>query len=413
MNKDLIKSLGLLRENNNLNEVIKILLLEKKKNPKNIEILFQLGGAYRSSGNFEAALANYDNIIEYDETYTPAYRMIGTIINYKKEGKYLKKLEILKENNKLLESQKIDLFFALGKAYEDLNQKEKSKYYYTLANNLKKDFTKYNFNSHKEHFNQIYEIFKNISFSKKDFHNTNNKKIIFICGLPRSGSTLIENIIASHKDVYSGGELPYLQRSIRKYFVDSNNLNKEKIISHLEDKNDDFLNDYLKSLLNHNFLEKNVTDKQLDNFRWVGLIKLFFPNSKIILCKRNYISNAISIYKNNFNASSYNWTNDPKDILSYFRYYSKIINLWKNKFPDELFEIEYEELVEKRELMIKKIINICDLDWDPNCLLFYKSKIPIKTASAFQARQPIYKSSVSVDSSSLKNVFLEQDFNDI
>ena len=94
MNKDLIKSLNLLKENNNLNEVIKILLLEKKKNPKNIEILFQLGGAYRSSGNFEAALANYDNIIEYDETYTPAYRMIGTIINYKKEGKYLKKLEI-------------------------------------------------------------------------------------------------------------------------------------------------------------------------------------------------------------------------------------------------------------------------------------------------------------------------------
>ena len=213
--------------------------------------------------------------------------------------------------------------------------------------------------------------------------------------------------------MYSGGELPYLQRAIRKHFVDNNNLNKEKIIKHLNDKNEDFIKDYFKSLLNHNFLEKNATDKQLDNFRWIGLIKLFFPNSIIILCKRNLKSNAISIYKNNFNTASYNWTNDPKDILSYFRYYNKIINIWKNKFPDELFEIEYEELIDKKDDMIKKIINTCKLDWDPNCLLFYKSKSPIKTASAFQARQPIYKSSVNADSSSLKNVFLEQDFIDI
>ena len=413
MNKDLIKSLNLLRENNNLNEVIKILLLEKKKNPKDIKILFQLGGTYRSLGNFEAALNIYEDILKYDETFMPAYRMIGTIINYKQNNKYLKKLEILKENNKLLKPQKIDLFFALGKAYEDLNKKEKSSDYYILANNLKKSFTKYNFNSHKKHFDQIYEIFKNINFDNKKIYSVNTKKIIFICGLPRSGSTLFENIIASHKDVYSGGELPYLQRAIRKHFVDNNNLNKEKIIKHLNDKNEDFIKDYFKSLLNHNFLEKNATDKQLDNFRWIGLIKLFFPNSIIILCKRNLKSNAISIYKNNFNTASYNWTNDPKDILSYFRYYNKIINIWKNKFPDELFEIEYEELIDKKDDMIKKIINTCKLDWDPNCLLFYKSKSPIKTASAFQARQPIYKSSVNADSSSLKNVFLEQDFIDI
>jgi len=96
MNKDLIKSLNLLRENNNLNEVIKILLLEKKKNPKDIKILFQLGGTYRSLGNFEAALNIYEDILKYDETFMPAYRMIGTIINYKQNNKYLKKLEILK-----------------------------------------------------------------------------------------------------------------------------------------------------------------------------------------------------------------------------------------------------------------------------------------------------------------------------
>ena len=413
MDKILIKSLNLLRENNNLNEIIKILLLEKKKNPKDKEILFQLGGAYRSLGNFEAALANYEDILKYDESYTPAFRMIGTIINHKQNDKYLKKLEILKEKNELLKTQKIDLFFALGKAYEDLNENEKSSDYYIRANNLKKSFTKYNFNSHKEHFEQIYKIFKDINFNIKKTYSANTKKIIFICGLPRSGSTLFENIIASHKDVYSGGELPYLQRAIKKHFVENNNISKEKIFNHLDNKNKDFNNDYFKSLINHNFSEKNVTDKQLDNFRWIGLIKLFFPNSKIILCKRNPRSNATSIYKNNFNTPTYNWTNDPKDILCYFSYYNKIINIWKNKFPNELFEIEYEELVDKKDDIIKKIINNCELDWDPNCLLFYKNKSPIKTASAFQARQPIYNSSVNKDASLFKNIFSDQDFSNI
>ena len=241
----------------------------------------------------------------------------------------------------------------------------------------------------------------------------NNKKIIFLCGLPRTGSTLFENIIASHKEVYSGGELPYLNRLVKKYFANNNELNKDKILSALQNKDMQFVNEYFENLSTHNFSEDSITDKQLDNFRWIGLIKLFFPNSKIILCKRNPRSNAISIYKNNFNTPTYNWTNDPKDILCYFKYYNKIINIWKNKFPNELFEIEYEELVDKKDDIIKKIINNCELDWDPNCLLFYKNKSPIKTASAFQARQPIYNSSVNKDASLFKNIFSDKDLSNI
>jgi tetratricopeptide (TPR) repeat protein len=413
MDKDLSKNLSFFREKNNLDEVIKILLNEKKKNPKNLDILFQLGGAYRSLGNFKEALSNYEEILLYDEAYTAAYRMIGTIINHNQTGKYLEKLEKLKVNNNLQSEQKIDLYFALGKAYEDLNENEKSANYYILANKTKKEITKYNFKIHEEHFDQIFETFKNVNFDDRKFNIKNNKKIIFICGLPRTGSTLFENIIASHKEVYSGGELPYLQRSVKKYFAENDKLIKDKILSHLNDKNMDFFNDYLKSLLNHNFTEKNITDKQLENFRWIGLIKLFFPNSKIILSKRNYKSNAVSIYKNNFNSGYNNWTNDPKDILNYIKHYKKFINFWKKNFPNELFEIEYEELVKKKDTVIKEIINFCELDWDPNCLIFYKNKSPIKTASAFQARQPIYETSVKTDTVLFNNIFLDQDFIDI
>ena len=413
MDKDSSKNLNFFRETNNLNEVIKILLFKKKSEPKNLDNLFQLGGAYRSLGNFDAALANYEEIIEYDETYTPAFRMIGTIINHNKNEKYLKKLEKLKEKNNLTATQKIDMYFALGKAYEDLKEKEKSAKYYILANTSKKEITKYNFKIHKEHFDQIYEIYKNIDFNDKKLNIKKNKKIIFICGLPRTGSTLFENIISSHKEVYSGGELPYLQRSVKKYFAENNKLIKDKILKNLNDQNIDFVNDYFKSLLNHDFSEKNVTDKQLDNFRWIGLIKLFFPNSKIILCKRNYKTNAVSIYKNNFSSGYNNWTNDPKDILNYIKYYNKFVNFWKKNFPNELFEVDYEEIVKHKDIVIREMINFCELNWDPNCLLFYKNKSPIKTASAFQARQPIYESSVEPDTVLFNNIFSDTDFIDI
>ena len=167
MDKDLSKNLNFFREKNNLDEVIKILLIEKKNNPKDLDVLFQLAGAYRSSGNFDAALSNYDEILLSDETYTAAYRMVGTIINHKKNGKYLKKIEKIKEKNNLSLEQKIDLYFSLGKAYEDLSEKEKSVNYYLLANKSKKEITKYNFKIHKEHFEQIYETFKNIDFDYK------------------------------------------------------------------------------------------------------------------------------------------------------------------------------------------------------------------------------------------------------
>ncbi len=413
MDKDLSKNLNFFREKNNIEEVIRILLIEKNNNPKNLDVLFQLAGAYRYLGNFDTALSNYDEILSYDETYMPAYRMIGTIINHNQNGKYLIKLNKLKDNNNLSSEQKIDLYFALGKAYEDLKNKEKSANYYIHANKYKREITKYNFKIHKEHFDQIYEVFKNINFIDKKLNIKNNKKIIFLCGLPRTGSTLFENIIASHKKVYSGGELPYLNRLVKKYFANNNELNKDKILSALQNKDMQFVNEYFENLSTHNFSEDSITDKQLDNFRWIGLIKLFFPNSKIILCKRNYKANALSIYKNNISSGYYNWTNDPEDILNYIKYYDKFINLWKKNFPNELFEVGYEDLVNQKDILIKKMINFCELDWDDNCLLFYKNKSPIKTASAFQARQPIYESSVELDTDLFKNIFFNQNFNDI
>ena len=413
MNISIEKKISTLREQNKLNEIVKILLSENKKSPKNINILFQLAGIFRSIGDFNSALFYYDEVLKIEENFTPAYRMIGTMINHNQNRKYFKKLENLKNKYDLNINQRVDLYFALAKAYDDLGMNDESSNYYVKANKEKKIITKYNSSTHINHLNQIYEIFCNFDFENVQRINTTNKNVIFICGLPRSGSTLVENIISSHNQVYSGGELPYLQRIVKKFFVENNIVDKNKILSHCDDKKESLSSEYFRKISEHNILENTITDKSLANYRWIGLIKLFFNNAKIIICKRNYKSVLSSIYKNDFNSNYYNWTNDPKDIASYIKLYNKLINLWLNKFPNELFEIEYEELVEQREINIKKIIEYCDLDWDPNCIQFYKNKAPIKTASAYQARQPIYSSSVKPDKYLLEKIGITEDTWDI
>ncbi len=231
--------------------------------------------------------------------------------------------------------------------------------------------------------------------------------------MPRSGSSLIENIISSHYKVYSGGELPYLQRNVKNFFVEKNILDQNKILDHLDSKKDLLGKKYFDDISKHNFTENILTDKSLANYRWIGLIKLFFNNPKIIICRRNYKTILSSIYKNDFNSSYYNWTNDVKDITNYIKLYNKVIDLWLNKFPKQIFEIDYENLITQRDINIKKLIEYCDLDWDPNCLLFHKNQAPIKTASAFQARQPIYTSSVKPNKYFLEKIGITEDSWDI
>ena len=194
-------------------------MLQNIMSPELQEAMKKLQEAMKNSNLEETieALENYEEILLHDETFTAAYRMIGTIINHKENDEYIKKLEKLIKKNNLSNEQQIDMHFSLGKAYEDLNEKSKSANNYILANKYKKEITKYNFKIHKDHFDQIYEIFKNINFINKSSNVKNEKKVIFLCGLPRTGSTLFESILASHKEVYSGGELPYLQRLVKKY----------------------------------------------------------------------------------------------------------------------------------------------------------------------------------------------------
>jgi len=157
---------------------------------------------------------------------------------------------------------------------------------------------------------------------------------------------------------------------------------------------DDLKIEYINLLKKFDYKEDFITDKAPLNFRWIGFIKILFPNSKIIHCTRNAKDNCLSLYKNFFEGGL-NFTYNQKELGSYYNLYLDLMSYWKKLFPDSIYDIEYEQMLDKQELKSKEIINFCGLDWESQCLKFYENKAPIKTMSTAQARKPLYGTSVN------------------
>ncbi len=380
-----------------------------KINKSDITILFTLANAYHAIGKINKTKEIAGEILKLNPKHVAAHKLLSSIIDYSKEQANLKQMENIISEKDLTDSQIVDLSFALGKVYEDLKKFEKSFYYLERANKIKKNSTNYNLVKEKNFFESIKTTFKNYDFNyeKKLF---NEAKPIFICGMPRSGTTLVEQIIASHNDVFGAGELVYIQRLVQKFFIEESRLSEEKIKQELKIEENFVNKEYFKMINFHKFKEKSFTDKAPQNFRWLGILKIFFPNCKIIYCKRNAKDNCLSIYKNFFPADDMKWAFNQSDIANYYNLHLNLMEYWKSKLENFIYEIKYENLVSNKEEEVKKLINFCGLKWDTACLNHHKSKkTPIKTVSISQARKPVYQSSVNSNSNYEK--YLSEMFN--
>ena len=379
-----------------------ITLLKKNKNiPKihSLELMFSLAVAYQGCNKVKESKETIDEILSLDPSHAGAHKLKSSMFKYSNDNlesiDHLKKMEILNEDKKLDNNKKIDLFFSLGKAYEDVKNFDKSYYYLNEANKLRYEKHGSNLDNEKKLFEHIIRIFEKINL--KECHSEiPSKKIIFICGMPRSGTTLTEQILSSHDDVYGAGELVYLQRVIQKNFYHDSKLDKQKIKQTKDISKNIISSEYLEHFNIYNINQNVITDKAPQNFRWLGFIKLFFPNSKILHCYRNPKDNCLSLFKNSFASAMMNWSNNSRDIANYYNIYEELMSFWKSKIPEFIFDVEYEKLVTNKNNEIKKILKFCELSWDEKCLNHEKnSKTPIKTVSASQARRPIYNSSLN------------------
>ena len=400
---------NLKRELNKFDEAISLYKEALKYNNKLPAIYYSLSMSYQSLGHFKEAENYAIKALELNKRFTRADLLISRSKKYQNNDKHFNQMKE-KINDKDLHSQeKIDLYFALSKAYEDLGKIEDCFNLLKEGNNLKRDNVNFNLKFEESTFEDIKSIFSKINFTKIKEIKSNEKKIIFILGMPRSGTTLVEQIISAHSNVYGSGELPYLTKIINKKFIENKKLLVTKTLEILDNEKfiSEISNEYYSYLMNYKISENYITDKAPLNFMWIGFIKILFPNSKIIHCKRNPHDNCVSLYKNVFEGGI-NFCYTQTELAKYYKLYLDLMNFWTECLPNDFLNIEYEKIVTNPKHEIKKLVEYCDLNWEENCLNFSKNKTPIKTASVGQARNSIY--STSLKSSKKYEAFLKEMF---
>ena len=375
----ILNNLGnLKRETNKIEESIeyykKVLSIQKDAVPA----LFNLVGIYRITNQKEESKKYCKKILELNKKLTDADRQYSLVHKYVENDPHLN--EMLKKINDddLNNLEKIHLYYGIHKAYEDIQDYKNAFKFLKIGNELIKKETKYNFSKDEKKINNYINLYKKIRHLKS---SAAHRDLIFIVGMPRSGSSLIEQVLSSHKSVFGGGEIPYIQEIANKI------ISEKKIDASLMDN---YRNDYLSLISELNDSSSFFTDKELLNFYNIGLILSLFPKARIINCTRDPLDNCWSIYKNYFPIKT-QFVNDFKDIAKFYKLYLNTMNFWQKEFPKNIFNLKYETLVENPKNQIEKILYFCDLEWDENVMSHHKSSRIIRTLSFDQANKPISK----------------------
>ncbi|MDC0417552.1 sulfotransferase [Candidatus Pelagibacter sp.] len=372
-------------------KLLKALAASKSKQSDEI-INISLAQLNQQAGEFNKSLNYFKNVNKINPANCIADKGISTIHRYQsKNDEHItsmkKKLEFVKDKEHLSA-----LNFAIGKAYDDIGEFKTSFKYIKEGNKIFNSLLRYNIEEDKIFFSKLKKFFSGDVGSNKI---SCKKKFIFIIGMPRSGTTLVEQIISSHRNVFGAGELNYLSESLQKIIKNE----KEflfSLYSLLEVKDlQTIQQDYIKKTDLLVRKEDFLIDKAPLNFRWVGFIRNIFPNSKIIHCKREPMDICFSNYKNSFAGKSLPFTYDLKNLAIFYNLYEDLMNFWNSKYPKDIYNLDYENLVNNQEIETRNLINYCSLDWDKNCLLPHKNKKLVATASLSQVRNPLYKNSIN------------------
>ena len=379
-----------------INEAETNFLQALKADPNNVHTKISYAGFLKTSGKIDQATKLYQSIIsENPDIDAELYRNFAHTKTFSREDQDIRRMELIIKKNNLDKHSKTHLCFALGKAYEDLGQIEKSFNYIKEGNAIVRKTYQYDTNDMKKYFNNIVDIFQPDLIDKFRNSGLGEKNHIFILGMPRSGTSLVEQILSSHTKVCGGGEIKYVEDSITEVGKKRQSTYPESVKTFspadLAEIGSLYLNKTKQFLGSKEFL----TNKLPQNFLYLGIIKLIFPKSKIIHCTRDPLDNCISLYKNYF-VGHQGYAYDLEELGAYYNLYKKLMKHWHKLFPDGFFEIHYDNLVKDQKDQTLQLLKFCQLDWEENCLAFHKTKRIVNTASSVQIRKPIYKDSLEI-----------------
>lgn len=369
-----------------------------KDNPQDVSAKYLLANLYKFEGDFEKAKLTYLEIHKQAPLFSQAHFSYAMINKYQSlQDKHLLQMENIVKNGNVNEEQSIQLSFSLAKAHEDVKSYSRAFVYLQTGNRLRFERFKYDINSDKHFIASIIKTFNKGAIKSAQIKGNESTKPIFIVGMPRSGTSLVEKILSSHTNVYAGGELEdFFRLGTSSFLSERTNYLFSSLASHPNSLYQDIAERYLSGVNKLSASSQHVTDKLPFNMLMIGLIKVVFPNAVIIHCTRDPIDNCLAIFKKNFTTDNYRFGYNLKTLGQFHLLYQELMAHWHETFPNTIYDISYEALVENPELEIKSLIDKCDLQWQNQCLDFNKTKSIVKTASDFQVRQPIYKTSVEL-----------------
>ena len=390
-----------------------------KYNKRNLQAYFNLANLFRSEKKFDLAIINFKHVINIDENFVQAYSNIGQIyaslgivmeaekylqLAIEKDGQHIEsyksyfllkkikeddkiylKLKNLINNDQIKNIEKQNMLYSLSKASFDIGKDNEAFTFLEKANELRLREVKFSQKKIEKNYQRLKDIFSKIYEKKIEFYKKYNSYPIFILGMPRSGTSLLEQIISNHSMVYGGGELSLLTNTINK-FDNELDFNFLDTLTKIRD-------DYLFNL-NKLSKKKYITDKLPGNFKFIGIILESIPEAKIIHVERNPMAVCWSNYKSNFLSNNgMEYTLRQKDIAEFFTSYNNLMKFWSEKFPGKIINIDYENLIENYEFEVKNLLLKLNLKWEDQVLKFYENKRSVDTASFMQVREKIYKNS--------------------
>ena len=299
-------------------------------------------------------------------------------------------VQLAGENNGAPRKDLIFRHFALGKCYDDLGDYQRAFLHFSEGCRLKRSSLDYHPEDVKMRFTDIMKTFDHAAIERLRGMGNPSNLPIFVLGMPRSGTTLVEQIITSHADVHGAGEFGELLRILRRdgHQDIKNQYSSEKV------KMLKWGEEYISALKKQAPNAKHVTDKMPSNFFAIGLIHLMLPNAKIIHVNRNPIDTCLSCFTQLF-SYTHEYSYDLAELGQYYAVYVRLMEHWRNVLPEGAFlDVKYEDIVSDQEMQTRRIIEYCGLEWSDACLDFHNNARPVQTASILQVRQPIYNSSV-------------------
>ncbi|MFT5209335.1 MAG: tetratricopeptide (TPR) repeat protein [Flavobacterium sp.] len=381
-------------------EAISAYLKLIQSHPENHFYLTSLAHVYKAEGQFDEAVNYYQKAYTLKPEYGDAYWSLANTKRYQFSENEIEQMlvQVSKETTEEIDSAQIS--FALGKAYEDTKNFEDSFKYYKKGNAIKNSRAHHNGKQLQQRINaQINMCTPNLFESKKDL-GLDNPAPIFIVGLPRSGSTLIEQILSSHSQVDGTMELHNILNLAKRLRGKGDSLDSNpRYPAILAEIDESFFKKFGEQFIAETQTYRQdapyFIDKMPNNFFHIGLIKLILPNAKIIDARRHPMSCCFSGYKQLFGEGqefSYGLT----EIGNYYRQYLKLMDHWDAVLPDFVHLVQHEDVVEDLEKEVRKLLAFCDLPFEQNCIDYHKTERNVRTPSSEQVRQPIFTTSLDL-----------------